>query len=300
MTTGYLHPQYAASLAEFGKPRKLPASGGWILERAISGLPYRDAMGCYPLFSCRDWQGLGNDLKTLENKLVSLALVTNPFGDFTVDQLQANFDVCIRFKEHYVTDLSKPFKMSVHKDHRYKARKALRDVSIERCDNPQEYLLEWVNLYEHLISRHKITGIRAFSKEAFRQLLQVPGVELFIARHKNEIIGAQIWLVQDKIGYVHLTAMNQLGYKFSASYALRWIAMSYFADQLEWIDHGAGTGLKQNEDGLTRFKKRWASETRPTYFCGRILDQEKYDEICRKTGLTNTDYFPAYRDGEFA
>lgn len=43
--TGFLHPLYAASLAEFGTMRELPEGGGWILERKILGIPYRDAMG---------------------------------------------------------------------------------------------------------------------------------------------------------------------------------------------------------------------------------------------------------------
>ena len=36
--SGYLHPNYAQSLAEFGKPRELTNCGGWILEREIPGL----------------------------------------------------------------------------------------------------------------------------------------------------------------------------------------------------------------------------------------------------------------------
>ena len=61
--TGYLHPLYAASFAEFGTPSELPECGGWILERKILGFPYRDAMGCYPLLACKDWAHLSEDVK---------------------------------------------------------------------------------------------------------------------------------------------------------------------------------------------------------------------------------------------
>jgi hypothetical protein len=64
--TGYMHPGHAESLAEFGTPRGLPCSGGWLLERAIPGFGSHDAMGCYPLFACRDWAALPTDLKNLE------------------------------------------------------------------------------------------------------------------------------------------------------------------------------------------------------------------------------------------
>ena len=54
--TGYLHRLYAESLAEFGEARELAAAGGWILQRPTPVLNLKDAMGCYPLFCCRDWQ----------------------------------------------------------------------------------------------------------------------------------------------------------------------------------------------------------------------------------------------------
>jgi hypothetical protein len=77
--TGYLHPLYAASLAEFGTPHELAYCGGWMLERVIPGCHDRDAMGCYPLFCCRDWKLLSFDLAQLENQLISLTLVTKTY-----------------------------------------------------------------------------------------------------------------------------------------------------------------------------------------------------------------------------
>ncbi len=61
--TGYLNQAYAHSLSEFGNPRLLPQSQGSILEREILESSYRDAMGCYPLFACKDWAHLSEDIK---------------------------------------------------------------------------------------------------------------------------------------------------------------------------------------------------------------------------------------------
>src|SRR6266852_8659851 len=80
--TGYAHPSYAAALWEFGTPCHLPASGGSILQRPIDGSTYFDGMGSYPLFACRDWSRLGEDLASLEGELVALSMVTDPFGDY--------------------------------------------------------------------------------------------------------------------------------------------------------------------------------------------------------------------------
>ncbi len=56
--SGYLHRAYAEALAGYGRPRELPRSRGWILQRRIAAWAESDAMWCYPLFCCRDWSGL--------------------------------------------------------------------------------------------------------------------------------------------------------------------------------------------------------------------------------------------------
>ena len=94
---GFSHPDYAASLAQFGSPRFLQSCQGWILERSNPGTACRDAIGCYPLFACRNWSQLPVDLKTLENDLVSLSLVTDPFGQYDLELLHECFDIVIPF-----------------------------------------------------------------------------------------------------------------------------------------------------------------------------------------------------------
>jgi hypothetical protein len=107
--TGYLHPAYAQSLAEFGTPRGLPESGGWILERPIPGTPHHDAMGCYPLFTCQNLPKLYTDLEYIKKDLVSLALVTDPFGEYDEGYLRRCFKyLVIPFKDHFIVDLRRP------------------------------------------------------------------------------------------------------------------------------------------------------------------------------------------------
>ncbi len=123
---GYMHPGYAESLAEFGTPRELPYSGGWLLERAIPGTDLRDAMGCYPLFACREWSGLHRDLDDLENELVSVSLVADPFGHYDKTLLDECFDTVVAFKQHFVGDLNEPCEALVSKHHRKYALKRWR------------------------------------------------------------------------------------------------------------------------------------------------------------------------------
>ncbi len=298
--TGYLNPGYASSLAEFGTPLELQKCGGWVLKRQIPGTSLYDAMGCYPLFACKDWSKLESDVRELEDKLVSLSIVTDPFADYPLEKLASTFDIYIKFKDHYVTDLAKTPRTYIRDTCRNYAKRALKEISVEHCDNPNHHLLDWMNLYEFLIQRHHITGIRAFSLSSFRRLLEVPGVEMFIARLGDEPIGAELWIVQGNIGYAHLMATSPLGYEHKASYALVWVAIQYFSENLRWLDHGSGSGIDHQEDGLALFKRGWSTETRPVYFGGQILDKSKYKELSMKKGLNRTTYFPAYRVGEFS
>jgi hypothetical protein len=298
MTTGYLHSSYAESFAKFGIPRELSRSGGWIVQRRIPGSSYDDAMGCYPLFTCHDWSQLGADLELLENDLVSLALVTDPFGRYSPADLNACFDVVTPFKEHFVVDLHHSLDFIMDRRLRKQVRRARRDVEVERCMDPIAFLDEWLALYAVLVERHRLTGIKAFSREAFAKQLSTPGTVLFQAVANGVTIGADWYYVQGDVAYGHLAAFNSVGYQVGAAAVLQAYAIEYFTNQLRWIDLGAGSGSAAKDDGLSFFKRRWSTGTRTAYFCGRILNQKRYAEVTLIKGSPMTVYFPAYRHGE--
>lgn len=297
---GYLHPGYAESLSEFGTPRALPRSGGWILERPIPGFPYRDAMGCYPLFCCQDWSQIGADLEEIGTELVSLSLVTDPFGNYDYDLLVRCFDFARPFKEHFVIDCSQSMQTFVSKNHRYQARKALKKVSVELYRDNSRIIDQWMDLHNNLILRHDIRGIRAFSRQSFIKQLNIPGMIVFCAYYESDIVGAALWFIQGDIGYAHLVASNDAGYELGAFYALYWRSIEYLIDKVRWLTIGAGSGIKSDtKDGLSFFKRGWSTGVRPVYFCGKIFNNERYSEIIKLKGSA-TSYFPAYREGEFS
>lgn len=301
MLMGYMHPGYAESLQEFGILRELPHCGGWVLVRHISDFPYYDAMGCYPLFACPDWSQLHVDLESLKDELICLSLVTEPFGEFNLAYLQKHFDVVLPFKEHFVSDLHLPINQIVSKKHRYNARKALRIVEVEHCIEPINYLDEWWALYQNLIERHSIKGIRTFSQMAFSKQLQVPGMHMFRALHQGITVGINLIYVMERTAYTHLSAFSSIGYDLKASYAIRLAVIEYLVGKADWLDLGGSSGINKDDivDGLGEFKKGWSTGTRTAYFCGRIFDREKYYEIAKAKNVVKTNYFPAYRQGEF-
>ena len=299
---GYGHAAYAASLSDFGTPRFLDQSKGWILERTIEQSLYRDAMGCYPVFVCEDWSLLEADLSQVEG-LVSLSLVTDPLGDYDTVILQRCFpDLVSSFKQHFVIDLSRCYESFVSSHHRRNAREALSKITVDECNHPRDLLNDWIDLYSNLIKRHKISGVRAFSSDSFAKQLRVPGIRVFKADYAGDTVGMILWYAQGSRSYYHLAAYSDVGYGLGASFALFDHSIKYFAQQgFQWLSLGAGAGLENEvESGLTRFKAGWSTGTRTAYLCGRVFDQAKYNEVVLAKGLYAVDYFPAYRFGEFA
>ncbi len=293
---GYASRQYAESLAEFGDLVELPASGGWLLARPIPDADARDGMGCYPLFACRDWSAVGDDLATLADRLVCASLVTDPFTDASAEQLHAAFpDVCYPYKQHYVCDLSLPLDRVTPSHHRRNIRKALAAVEVRQAPPNGDALADWIGLYDNLVRRHAITGIARFSPRSFQRQFQSPGFIAFAAFEHRECCGMTLWYAAGEAAYYHLAAYSDRGYELGASFALFWTAFTHFAKVgIRWVALGAGAGATAADSGLTRFKQGWATATRPVYFCGRILQPAAYRELTAHIP-PGSNYFPAYR-----
>ena len=196
--TGYLHPDYAESLSDFGRPLPLPKSGGWLLRRQIEGTQ-ADAMGTYPLFTCLDWKSLQCDFNQLGKSLVSVVVVTDPFGEYNEQLLRDCFgDLVTPFKSHFANDLSCSLESTLSKHHARNASIGLKQVTVERCANPSSHLDDWVRLYSVLILRHQISGIRAFSRNSFAKQLAAPGLVCFRAvRDQGHVVAELAMLVLD-------------------------------------------------------------------------------------------------------
>jgi hypothetical protein len=292
---GYRHERYARSFSELGRPFPLEA-GGWLIERTIPGSLRHDAMGTYPLLVCDDWARLPADLDRAAERLVALTFVTDPFGALDPEALRPALDLMVPFKEHYVVDLAAPLEHFLSRHHRESAARSLEHVRVERCADPLRYRDEWASMFAVLAARHRLRGLKAFSAEALAAQLATPGLVMFRVVKGEETLGFQLWYVQGDVGYGHLMAFSEDGYRRAVSYALTYEALRYFAGQgaPRWLDLGGAAGRGADE-GLLFFKRGWSNARRTVYLCGRIGDRAAYDSL---TGGQTSDYFPAYRRGE--
>jgi Acetyltransferase (GNAT) domain len=294
--TGYRSPKYVESLREFGQPLPLARTGGFLLERTIPGTVECDAMGPYPLFCGRDWSALPQDLADLEGRVVSIVLVTDPFGPDDPTNLAHAFSHGLgRYKDHHVIDLQVPLEQSVCRHHRRNARWALGRLTVEELADPVQYVDTWCGLYAELIRRHGLRGMSRFSRRAFELQFAVPGLVAFRAvDEEGDTVGMLLWYCQGEVGYYHLGAYSPKGYATKASYALIWSSAERLKNDLRWLNLGAGAGAScDGTDGLTRFKMGWSTSVRPTYLGRHIARPDRYEEL--SPGGDETGYFPAYR-----
>lgn len=298
---GYRHPEYALSLGEYGQPRALDNSGGWVIERLIPNTQHRDAMGPYPLFHCRDWRALPEDLACLrEAGMVSLVLVTDSLLGENERKVFSHFDVAEPFKTHYLSVLDQPPEHTVSRHHRYYARKAARELEVDVPEVPLNHLDEWCALYEALVGRHGVTDLRTFSRDAFMRLLSMPGVILFRAIRQGRAVGAQIILIQGDVAFAHLAAFSDEGYRLGASYLLDWAAVEHLRGRVDYLNWGGGVGLEgADTSGLARYKQGWATERGTSYLLGTVLDHGAYRGLIGAGEDVACAYFPRYRAGEF-
>jgi hypothetical protein len=296
---GYLHPLYAQSFSETGTPIFLPKSKGWLIQRQILNTPYFDAMGPYPLFFCKDWDLLIEDLETLKEQIVSVSLVISPFSVFPRVNFKWYFDQFHAYKTHYILDLSLPLISSISKNKRRNAIRALRDISVDLVKSPNIDLNEWFDLYQNLIKRHHIQGIRAFSRDSFEKQIAIPNTHFFRALHENAVVGGNLFYIQGDVAYAHLSAFTGVGYEKGAPYAIKWVALGHLSDVVRWVNFGGSPDVeKGKKSGLEQFKKGWSNRSDNSYFCGKILNYDLYDQLVRTSNTNPMGFFPAYRKGK--
>jgi hypothetical protein len=238
-----------------------------------------------------------NDLDSMQGSVVSVTAVLDPLATPGRDDCERAFcDLYRPFKRHYLVDLSVDQDSQRSRHHRRSVRRALRDVEVERAEDPRAYALEWVDLYQNLMREYAFDGDpAAFTPDGLTQQLALDGVHYYRALIDGVCQGASLWIEQgDHIVY-HLGASSDVGRKSKASFALFDQALLDAGERgLERANLGGAAGLADDqEDGLAMFKRGWSADSVDAYIGGRIVNRESYSTLCR--GDEEGPFFPAYR-----
>jgi hypothetical protein len=123
-------------------------------------------------------------------------LSRTPFGNFDPEMLRHAFpDRFIPFKEHFVADLSVSRNAAIASHHRHEARRVLRHLRVEVCTRPQEFLDDWVRLYQFLIVRHGSVGL-----SAWLALVALFGICRYAAKEYTGCHAERDWNTRSPVG----------------------------------------------------------------------------------------------------
>lgn len=292
---GYAHPAYVESLRHLGEPVRLDACGGWLLRRPIPEANLSDCIGPYPLFTCREWNRLSEDLATLrQSGAVSAVVVPDPFGEYSHSLLESVFDVVRSVKRRWIVHLDDGYEDRISEHHRRCALRGSAHITIERCADPARDGEEWSRCYERFAVRRGMSGAAVFSARSLIDQLSVPGLLMYRALSGDETVGFQLYMIDGACAYGHLTAYTGPARRSGVAYAFYWeIFRDLQALGIEWVDLGAGLA---DADGLARWKSGWTRDSCPSLLCGAILRPTEYDRLTRAAGGGGAGaYFPAYR-----
>jgi hypothetical protein len=264
-----------------------------LLRRAIADTGLEDARGCYPLSLIEPEADLMAGLQRLRTaKLVSVSLVPDPITGPGRQNLASAFPICRPFKTHYVIDRASE-SVRLPRTHLRWIRKALRECDI-RIVPFSASLGDWIRLYGFAIERHAISGLQKFSPEYFNALAQLPGLSAIAAFAGREIVAMALWVQNAEVVYYHLGASDHRGYESRAMYGIFATAQEHFSSA-RLFHLGGAAGLTRDEnDGLARFKRGFANREVEAYFCGAVLDPERYAAL--SAGREQAAFFPAYRE----
>lgn len=297
---GYQHHLYAKSFSEIGEPLFLHRANGWLIKRQIPNSPLYDAMGPYPLFFCKNWDFLIEEIDSIKDQVLTVALVIGPFEDIPKEAFTHHFDIFQSYKDHYVLDTTLPYHEIISRSHQHAALKSLRKIEVDLQISPNIDIDEWCYIYNKLIQHHNITGIRAFSYESMLNQIAIPNTHYYRALCDGEIIGGNLFFIQNDVAYYHLSCSTETGYKLHANYATIWTAIIDLSKKVRFIGFGGGTKTNDGKlDGLSQFKKGWSSSTKKSFFLGKINNKQQYMDLLENKSISDIAWFPAYRSGEY-
>jgi hypothetical protein len=130
------------------------------------------------------------------------------------------------------------------------------ELSLEKVEGHADLLGTWMGLYQNLVMRTHIVGIRGFSRESFRQQLGMKGSVLFLARYRGQVVGAD-WDLQsnDKV-YTQSSAYSERGYELSVSYPLMQAALEHLSCTAGVMDLGGAPHFRMGgSDGQEYFSR---------------------------------------------
>lgn len=177
-------------------------------------------------------------------------------------------------------------------------RKAQKNsIKIYNGRYPQIYRV-FMDIYNKTMDKDNADKYYYFSQEFYDSVLNnLPyNSQVFYAEYEEKVIAASIMLMSNRKMNYHLSASLKEYSSLAASNLLLYSAAVWASNNgYETLYLGGGVGSR--EDNLFKFKKSFfRGEDLYSFYIGKkIFNKNVYDELVKKSGIEERNFFPQYR-----
>ncbi len=247
-----------------------------------------------------NWKKFNNFMK--DNNIIDLFLRNSPFlsnHDFVPEEFN-DFNRTTFFRKLKPYNNLEEFTKNVKSILRWSINCAVKNglkVEFRRYgDLEKNELSDFFRIYTEAMKNHEADDYYFFKIEFFKKHFDLfkDNCELALVKSKEDekIIGCSIFLLDDlKLAHYHYSALNRDHSKYRPMDLLLAEAIVRYGNLGENMLHLGGGISIEGDDGLTRFKRKFAPNELNFYISKIIFDKEKYHKLRKKYQVFNSKMF---------
>ena len=176
----------------------------------------------------------------------------------------------------------------LNKIYSYSNKKSIKKAERNECQimisRNKDVWNKFISLYELNLKKNKASKKYFFSKKYYKIIKELMGENYYIfsCKFNEEIVSSMIILYNDYYAHCHLIGSNNLARKLSANNLLHHEVIKWCKSKnINKLHFGGGVSNDEN-DAVYKFKKSFSNETNDFYVGERIINYEKYNELCKR------------------
>ena len=237
-----------------------------------------------------------------DNNIIDLFLRNSPFlanYDYVPEKFnEFNRITFIRKLKPYnnLKDFTKNVKQKLRWSINYAVKNGLK-VEFRRFDNLEKNeLLDFYRIYTKIMNYRDADDYYFFKlkffKNHFHLLKDNCELALIMEKGSNKIIGGSIFLLDDlRIVHYHFSGVNRDYSKYQPMELLLSETILRYGNLGKNMLHLGGGISMEGSDGLSKFKKKFATNKLNFYISKIIFDKEKYYKLREKYKVLNSKMF---------
>lgn len=183
----------------------------------------------------------------------------------------------------------------IHTKNRNVIKKGVKEGLSFTADYEYKELERFKELYNCTMDKLDADGFYYFNDEYYNRLKQLfPNSFIGCVRHEEEIIAAAIFFYSEVYGHYHLAGSDVSKLRLAPNNFLLWEAAKELKSKgMKRLHLGGGINSDES-NSLFQFKHKFSKSTNDFYLGKLILDQNKYEDICKDWEKRNPEKINTY------